>query len=581
MEAQPEHIYRTPDEVIQQLYHEDGLLPAEVYHDALRDPTVMADLLMGQKPERYGRRDLSINELIAMRGGLKDVTGELAAADLGEWHRNGEMRPFYIKDSNGNPVLRYRADVRRYPNGNMVGSLINNESGLDPNYATEAAIEAHYLPEGSTDSDLYDAMRKDAAGQRVYPWGEQVEERGGIDPVEAEHQQYLAENKAVRQQLAALGEPDVYGIPDEALQERLAERLGILAENDNEGVRRVISEEEAGLDQLLSSDSYIRNSLEESNEADREHLAAISESARRYAETSRTRRGRNAGKKPVAAGASDQAPTAAGGGGEGKGAVEGKAPPFAVGDVVQWQTKDGVDQMPLPMPVRAMTRDGKWAFVQGSDTAIPTDELVKQAAPEVAPEAPPAPPTAPPPGGMRPVAVTTPETAPSQLSVGTKERGEAAGAPDLGPALNHLVAHDVDQDRLTSAEIAKDWENAKQMAMDNRPLPEGILLTKMFKAVEAEAMRRGDWDTIRELKDSSTVHALTRYAQELRGARGDMGSAVDAVQTIEDDLVKKAGGEKAVAAKTDKELAKASDALKEAQSGEQGWLDWISEITCK
>jgi hypothetical protein len=182
---------------------------------------------------------------------------------------------------------------------------------------------------------------------------------------------------------------------------------------------------------------------------------------------------------------------------------------------------------------------------------------------------------------MRPVAVTTPETAPSQLSVGTKERGEAAGAPDLGPALNHLVAHDVDQDRLTSAEIAKDWENAKQMAMDNRPLPEGILLTKMFKAVEAEAMRRGDWDTIRELKDSSTVHALTRYAQELRGARGDLGSAVDAVQTVEDDLVKKAGGEKAVAKKMEKELGQQSDALKESQSDEQGWVDWINEIMCK
>lgn len=44
----------TPAQVIGRLYHEDGVLPAEVHNDARVDPTVLADLALGQKPERYG-----------------------------------------------------------------------------------------------------------------------------------------------------------------------------------------------------------------------------------------------------------------------------------------------------------------------------------------------------------------------------------------------------------------------------------------------------------------------------------------------------------------------------------------------
>ena len=57
-------------------------------------------------------------------------------------------------------------------------------------------------------------------------------------------------------------------------------------------------------------------------------------------------------------------------------AVKKSAPAVAVGDDVQW-TSQGADQFTEPRPVRALSPDGKWAFVEGSNTAVPVSELVK------------------------------------------------------------------------------------------------------------------------------------------------------------------------------------------------------------
>jgi hypothetical protein len=45
-----------------------------------------------------------------------------------------------------------------------------------------------------------------------------------------------------------------------------------------------------------------------------------------------------------------------------------------VGDFVQWESQ-GVLQLPKPMMVREVSEDGKWAFLEGSNTGLPVKEL--------------------------------------------------------------------------------------------------------------------------------------------------------------------------------------------------------------
>ena len=52
-----------------------------------------------------------------------------------------------------------------------------------------------------------------------------------------------------------------------------------------------------------------------------------------------------------------------------------------IGDAVQWEC-NGVHQLPHPCRVRAISDDGKWAFVEGSETGIPMNEMKVEHRPE-------------------------------------------------------------------------------------------------------------------------------------------------------------------------------------------------------
>ena len=52
-----------------------------------------------------------------------------------------------------------------------------------------------------------------------------------------------------------------------------------------------------------------------------------------------------------------------------------------VDDLVQWESQ-GVQQFPQPCRVRAISDDGNWAFVEGSTTGIPMNELTVEQRPE-------------------------------------------------------------------------------------------------------------------------------------------------------------------------------------------------------
>jgi hypothetical protein len=55
-------------------------------------------------------------------------------------------------------------------------------------------------------------------------------------------------------------------------------------------------------------------------------------------------------------------------------------PEIEVGDYVQWESQ-GVLQFQQPRRVREVTSDGQWAFVEGSNTGMPTKELTIEEAP--------------------------------------------------------------------------------------------------------------------------------------------------------------------------------------------------------
>jgi len=58
---------------------------------------------------------------------------------------------------------------------------------------------------------------------------------------------------------------------------------------------------------------------------------------------------------------------------------ENEVEPAKVGDYVQWES-NGILQFREPLRVRALSEDGAWAFVDGSETGVPTKELTVEKA---------------------------------------------------------------------------------------------------------------------------------------------------------------------------------------------------------
>jgi hypothetical protein len=53
-----------------------------------------------------------------------------------------------------------------------------------------------------------------------------------------------------------------------------------------------------------------------------------------------------------------------------------------IGDYVQWEAQ-GMLRLPEPRRVRALSEDGEWAFLDGSDTGVPKQELIMMDAPTI------------------------------------------------------------------------------------------------------------------------------------------------------------------------------------------------------
>lgn len=105
--------------------------------------TLYTALKAGRRPaaarRMFGR---SLAEFVSSEGGMHDTGGELAAMGADQWHKGKGFRRKLIRaDATGN----YGSD-----------------------YVAERAIEAGYLPEGSTGNDLLEKLREEVAGRPVY-----------------------------------------------------------------------------------------------------------------------------------------------------------------------------------------------------------------------------------------------------------------------------------------------------------------------------------------------------------------------------------------------------------------------------
>ncbi len=88
----------------------------------------------------------SLMEFVAAEGGIVDTGGELAAMGADQWHRQQRFRRKIIRGDDDQGV-----------------------NGSD--YVAQRAIEAGYLPEGSTGNDLLEAFREELAGRPVFSRG--------------------------------------------------------------------------------------------------------------------------------------------------------------------------------------------------------------------------------------------------------------------------------------------------------------------------------------------------------------------------------------------------------------------------
>jgi hypothetical protein len=141
---------------------------------------------------------------------------------------------------------------------------------------------------------------------------------------------------------------------------------------------------------------------------------------------------------------------------------------FKPGDYVQWQSQ-GIDQFREPRQITGFSPDGKYAFVEGTNTGIPVEQLtpaeIQPAA--VSPSAP-APPTAATP------APTAPETAPL---TGKARAGELAAQLEASVRVetitDYLVRNKVPASMLEDLPD-KDWKLISQQAGVQPPTQENI-----------------------------------------------------------------------------------------------------------
>ena len=140
------------------------------------------------EPKNVSRQARDLMPFLARAGGIKDVGGELRAMDAHLW-----KLPFIPK--------------------------LVQDTGMDPDMAREAAVEAGFLPEGASIDDLYEAIRVALGGVAV---GRPEDVGAELD---AGDERRAASARSEMENAAADLDIDITGLDDNAAALRIAAEL--------------------------------------------------------------------------------------------------------------------------------------------------------------------------------------------------------------------------------------------------------------------------------------------------------------------------------------------------------------------
>lgn len=154
----------------------------------------------------------------------------------------------------------------------------------------------------------------------------------------------------------------------------------------------------------------------------------------------------------------------------------------------------------------------------------------------------------------------------------------------LGELPEYQTVNMKEQARAASDLLAKDYEQAKRIAMGRELPPDGILPESLFVAVEDHAIKTGDVATLRELATNSGLTSeATTMGQRIRTlAERNPDSPVAAIQKVmkirEDAATRKFGNVKAAKLKVKTEIMKE---VRKAAPKAKDWSSFLAEIKCK
>lgn len=129
--------------------------------------------------------------------------------------------------------------------------------------------------------------------------------------------------------------------------------------------------------------------------------------------------------------------------------------------------------------------------------------------------------------------------------------------------------------------LASDVEGAKQMALGNTAVPEGVKSQVLYNAVKEYAKEHNDVQLMIDLAKSPIAEERSLAAQTLGSSGFNNGDSTDPVELIAEANKKLAKANEPKAAKAvAEETSKFRQAVKKARAPKQNWNSFIDSITC-
>lgn len=188
----------------------------------------------------------------------------------------------------------------------------------------------------------------------------------------------------------------------------------------------------------------------------------------------------------------------------------------------------------------------------------------------------------------------TGKLAPIESTSTTKVRGLSRGVEakavenklvdTFGELPEYQTVNMAEQAQKASDMLSNDYEKAKRIAMGQELAPNDVIPESIFTAVENQAIKNGDVETLRQLATQSSLSSeATTMGQRIRAlAERNPDSPITAIQKIqsarEERVLAKLGGKSIKQAKSEVVGQIKNEIRKSAQK--QDWAGFLDSITC-